>query len=157
MDTFSNINAFMSLNEVPVYFQDRGFYQDLEISGFNTTVQTRYTHTHGFHEWRYTEEHFFRASCPLPFPAFLSQSLSHLHKSSWEAQGTPAVWQCHRFHVVLQDDYLAVISSRNTLSCIKALQLPVFHVTTGTDPSTSGFIGRAFLALARQKKNADYD
>lgn len=28
---------------------------------------------------------------------------------------TPATWQCHRFHGVLQDDYLRVISSCNTL------------------------------------------
>ena len=48
--SFSNANAFTSLNEVPACFQDQGFYQGLEISGFNSTVQTRYTQTHGFHE-----------------------------------------------------------------------------------------------------------
>lgn len=84
--SYSNANTFTSLSEVPACLQDQGFYQGLGISGFNNTVQTRYTQTHGFHEWQYMEEHFFRTSHHLPFPALLSQSLSHLHKSSWESQ-----------------------------------------------------------------------
>lgn len=95
-----------------------------------------------------------------PSPAFSSSSFSvplTLAQIQLRGPRTLAMWQCHRLHVVLRDDYLTVISSCNTLSCIKALQLPVVHVTTGTDPSASGFTGSTFLGLARQKKDADYD
>lgn len=64
----------------------------------------------------------------------------------------PYVRQYHRFHAVLQDGYVTIISSWSTLPCTKALQLPVVHGTTGANPSASGFTGRAFLASTRQKK-----
>lgn len=102
--------------------------------------------------WTEIEEHF-RASLNLPFTAFVSQSLSHLHKPRWEA------WRGHQ----TRDNITGVMESCKmviwqffplaTLSCSKALQLPVVHLTVGTDPSTSGFTGRAFWHWQDRRKS----
>lgn len=43
-------DAFTGCNEIPTCFQDQGFYQDLQVPGFNSSGQTIYTQSHHFHQ-----------------------------------------------------------------------------------------------------------
>lgn len=90
-----------------------------------------------------------------PSPAISSFSFSvplTLAQIQLERLRTPAMWQCHRFHALLRDDYLTAISSCNTLSCIEVLQLSCCSCNNWYWPQCQCFHQEGFFGIDKTRK-----